>query len=198
MPGLSVLSTKAYLLLPQTQPSDKNTRSARVASELYLASFPPPEEPCAPGEGPRWPPWGGRQVPAGLMLTPWPVWSRVLGRAGGVLLRQEAEAGGRRPPGRPCQCLALPGGRAQPGQGAGALHSACVGLERRPDASSQGLWRGALGGAAHGQALRSQGVGRGGADGRELQGEDTGVSAEPQASRGDVGGGGCRARRTPC
>ena len=135
------------------------------------------------GRGPVLASLGGRQVPAGLLLTPWPVWSRVLGGAGGALLgrRQEREGGG------------LPGGL---GQGAGALHSACVGMERRPDAGGQGAWRGALGGAAHGQAVHSQGVGRGGADGHELQGEDRGVSAEPQASRGDAGGGRCGARRT--
>lgn len=152
---------------------------------------------CA-GRGPALASLGGRQVPAGLLLTPWPVWSRVLGGAGGALLgrRQEQEGGGL--PGGPANTWLCLEAAAQPGQGAGALHSACVGLERHPDAGGQGAWRGALSGAAHGQAVHSQGVGRGGADGHELQGEDRGVSAEPQASRRDAGGGGCRAHRTSC
>lgn len=52
---------------------------------------------------------------------------------------------------------------------AGLAASAAVRLERSPDACGQGLWRGALGSAAHGQALGGQGARGGGADGCELQ-----------------------------
>lgn len=128
---------------------------------------------------------GGRQVPAGLMPAPRPVRSWVLGRGQGVFSsgrRQKHEGSGLL--GAPVNAWLHMEAAAQPGEGAGASHSARVGLERRPNAGGQGAWRGALRGAAHGQALCGQGMGRGGADGHELQGEDRRVSAEPQASVG--------------
>lgn len=68
-------------------------------------------------------------------------------------------------------------------RGPPVTESAALGPERRADAGGQGARRGALRGAAHGQALRGQGAGGGGADGRELQGERR-VSAVPA----DTGG----------
>lgn len=181
--------------------SDKNTWSARVASELYLASFLPWKS-CGrwarvhaghPGGTP-----GACRPDAGPTACPVPGAGRG---AGGVLLGQGQEHEGSGLPGAPADAWLYSEAATQPGEGARALHSARVGLEHRPDAGSQGVWRGALCGAAHRQALRGQGVGCGGANGHELQEEDRGVSAEPQAfggEVGDAGGTGCRARWTSC
>ena len=154
---------------------------------------------CA-GQGSALASLGGRQVPVGLMPAPWPVRSWVLGGGQGVFSsgrRQKHE--GSSLLGAPVNAWLHTEAATQPGEGAGASHSARVGLECRPDAGGQGAWRGALCGAAHGQALCGQGLGCGGADGHELQGEeDRGVSAEPQASVGGwrgSSGAGCRARQ---
>lgn len=181
--------------------SDKNTWSARVASELYLASFLPLRSRVRrarvraghPGGTP-----GACRPDAGPMACLVPGAGRG---AGGVILGQGQEHEGGGLPGAPVDAWLYSEAATQPREGARSLHSARVGLEHRPDAGGQGVWRGALRGAAHTQALCGQGVGRGGADGHELQEEDRGVSAEPQAfggKVGDAGGGGCRARRTSC
>lgn len=80
--------------------------------------------------------------------------------------------------------------RQQPGgRGTRVAGSAAVGLKRHPDASSQGLGRGALSRAAHRQALRGQGARCAGADGGKLRRE----GGRPQCtSRAQAEAGGTR------
>lgn len=177
----------SFALKPQT--ASNKAQSAGVASALYLISF------CchrsrvrragvraglhkgtsgargpdaAPGPGPASvlagaPPGARQKCEGAVSQEPLP----------DARLHRDAVAPG---PG--------PTGAAPPREGAGASDSASMGLERRPDARSQGLRRGALCGAAHGQALRGQGVGCGGPNGHELQGEDRGASVHPQGAMG--------------
>lgn len=70
-----------------------------------------------------------------------------------------------------------------------ATDSAAGGLEGQPEALGQGWRRGALGQAAHRQALGGQRAGRAGADGSKLQGERERASVHLRGRPGGQGQG---------
>lgn len=105
-----------------------------------------------------------------------------------------------RPPGSPCL---MPGStrRQQPSPGgARALHSSSVGLEHRPDAGSQGVWRGSSAVQLTGRpcAARAWAVVGPMATNCRKKTEGSQQSLGLWREVGDAGGTGCRARWTSC